>query len=369
MGHEAEGSTGARLLGAGDVRALADRLGLRPMKQLGQNFVTDSNTIRRIVRAAGVTPADTVLEIGPGLGSLTLGLLDVARHVVAVEVDPRLAEALPETVARHAPGRADRLTVVQADALHLTARQVRDALRRAAPAETQAPGTVQAPAETQESEPRSGPSAGHDSSAEREASASAGPSETEGEPALPRVLVANLPYNVAVPVLLHTLREFPDLDRGLVMVQLEVAERLAAPPGGKAYGVPSVKMAWYAETRQAGLVGRGVFWPQPRVDSGLVAFTRRRPPRTSASREQVFAVVEAAFAQRRKTLRAALAGAFGSPQDAEEALRAAGVDPGARGERLGIAEFARIAEHLPPSDPRRTPDGSRGATHTPGAPS
>ncbi|HEY6738590.1 MAG TPA: 16S rRNA (adenine(1518)-N(6)/adenine(1519)-N(6))-dimethyltransferase RsmA [Actinopolymorphaceae bacterium] len=285
-------SPGTRLLGPGDVRVLAAELGLRPTKQRGQNFVTDPNTIRRIVRASAITAADVVLEIGPGLGSLTLGLLEVAREVVAVEIDDRLATALPSTIRRYAPQRAERLTVVTEDALRLT--------------------TLPGPA--------------------------------------PTAVVANLPYNVAVPVLLQVLEHVPTVRHGLVMVQLEVAERLTAGPGSKVYGVPSAKTAWYAETRQAGLVGRAVFWPQPNVDSGLVAFTRREPPRTTATREQVFAVVDAAFGQRRKMLRAALAGLAGSSAAAASALEAAGIDPTARGERLDITEFAAIAEVLQRKD-------------------
>lgn len=277
-----------RLLGPADVRLLADELSIRPTKQRGQNFVTDANTIRRIVRAAEVGGGDVVLEIGPGLGSLTLGLLESARHVIAVEIDHGLAAALPATVARFAPAHQDRLTVVEADAVRLP--------------------------------PLPGPE--------------------------PTLLVANLPYNVAVPVLLRVLEGIPTLERALVMVQLEVAERLAAAPGSKIYGVPSVKARWYGAVRQAGLVGRSVFWPQPRVDSGLVAFTRADPPPTSASRAQVFTVIDAAFAQRRKTLRAALAALAGSAARAEEALRAAAVDPAARGEQLDVADFARIAEGL-----------------------
>ncbi|MFD2079094.1 16S rRNA (adenine(1518)-N(6)/adenine(1519)-N(6))-dimethyltransferase RsmA [Actinopolymorpha cephalotaxi] len=282
-------SAGPSLLGPADVRVLAADLGLRPTKQRGQNFVTDANTVRRIVRTAGVGPDDVVLEIGPGLGSLTLALLGAAARVVAVEIDDVLAGALPETVGRFAPGQADRLEVVHADAMNL----------------------------------RSLP----------------------GPP--PTTLVANLPYNVSVPVLLGVLQHFPSVERGLVMVQLEVADRLAAAPGSKVYGVPSVKAAWYAEVARTGLVGRTVFWPAPNVDSGLVAFTRREPPPTTASREQVFAVVDAAFAQRRKTLRAALSRPAGSPAAAESALRAAGIDPGERGERLDVTAFARIAEALP----------------------
>jgi len=284
-----EGVNGVKLLGPADVRALAGRLGLRPTKQLGQNFVVDANTVRRIVRTSGVTSGDVVLEIGPGFGSLTLGLLGAADRVVAVEIDPALAAALPETAATRAEGRADRLTVVAADALELT--------------------------------------------------------ELPGPP--PTALVANLPYNVAVPVLLHLLERFDSLRHGLVMVQAEVADRLAAAPGSRVYGVPSVKTAWYAHARRAGAVSSSVFWPAPRVDSGLVAWTRRDPPPTTASRAEVFAVIDAAFAQRRKTLRAALAGWGGSAPAAEEALRAAGIDPGLRGESLGVGEFARLAAGRP----------------------
>ncbi|MEY9213839.1 16S rRNA (adenine(1518)-N(6)/adenine(1519)-N(6))-dimethyltransferase RsmA [Thermobifida halotolerans] len=282
-------SADVRLLTPADVRRLADRLGVRPTKTLGQNFVIDPGTVRRIVRAAQVGPDDVVVEVGPGLGSLTLALLPHVRHVTAVEIDPRLAEALPETVAAHAPDLAHRLRVVAADALRVT----------------------------------------------------------ELPDPQPTALVANLPYNVAVPVVLHLLRLLPSLDRGLVMVQAEVADRLAAPPGGRSYGAPSVKAAWYAEVRRAGAIGRTVFWPAPNVDSGLVALRRRPAPDTEATREEVFAVVDAAFAQRRKTLRAALAGWAGSAAAAEAALRAAGVDPRARGEALEVTDFARIAEHRP----------------------
>jgi 16S rRNA (adenine1518-N6/adenine1519-N6)-dimethyltransferase len=271
------------LLGPAEIRALADRLGVRPTKTLGQNFLHDPNTIRRIVRTAGLTDGETVLEIGPGLGSLTLGLLDAGHPVVAVEIDPVLAGALPETVAERLPTAP--LVVVAADALRLT--------------------------------------------------------EVPGEPT---ALVANLPYNVAVPVVLHLLSMLPSLRRGLVMVQAEVAERLAAAPGSKAYGVPSVKAAWYAATSRAGSVPPSVFWPVPKVDSGLVRLVRREPPATSATRAEVFAVIDAAFAQRRKTLRAALAGWAGSAAAAESALRAAGISPQARGETLTVAQFARLAE-------------------------
>lgn len=277
------------LLGPAEVRDLAARLGIRPTKQWGQNFVIDKGTVRRIVRTAGVGADDVVLEVGPGLGSLTLALLPQVRHVTAVEIDPALAAQLPETVATLAPALADRLTVVHADALRLTG--------------------------------------------------------LPGPP--PTALVANLPYNVAVPVVLHLLATVPTLEKVLVMVQLEVAERLAAGPGSKVYGVPSVKAAWYADVTGAGRVGRNVFWPAPNVDSGLVRMVRREPPTTSASRAEVFAVVDAAFAQRRKTLRAALSGWAGSSAAAEQALHAAEVDPKARGEVLAVEDFARIAEHRP----------------------
>jgi 16S rRNA (adenine1518-N6/adenine1519-N6)-dimethyltransferase len=270
------------LLTAADVRRLAAALELRPTKQLGQNFVIDPNTVRRLVRTAGVDPRDVVVEVGPGLGSLTLGLLPEVASVVAVEIDPRLAAQLPLTVAERAPELADRLTVVEQDALTLSA----------------VPGPD------------------------------------------PTAFVANLPYNVAVPVLLRLLEKLPSLRTGLVMVQAEVADRLAAPPGSRTYGVPSVKAAWYAEVTKAGSVGRNVFWPAPNVDSGLVAFRRREPP--AGDREAVFAVIDAAFAQRRKTLRAALAGWAGSAPAAEARLRAAGIDPSARGETLTVDEFARL---------------------------
>jgi len=281
-------AAGPRLLGPAEVRQLAAELDLRPTKQRGQNFVIDANTVRRIVRESGVGPDDVVVEVGPGLGSLTLALLEVGARVVAVEVDERLAERLPVTVAEHAPDAVDRLAVVAADALRVT--------------------------------------------------------ELPGPP--PTALVANLPYNVSVPVLLHLLILLPSLERGLVMVQAEVADRLAAGPGSKVYGIPSVKAAWFADVRRAGAVGRQVFWPAPNVDSGLVAWLRRDPPATSATREQVFAVVDAAFAQRRKGLRGALRGIAGSTEAAEAALAAAGIGPLARGESLSVEDFARVAEAL-----------------------
>ena len=275
------------------MRRLAASIDLQPTKTLGQNFVIDGGTVQRIVRTAALLPDDVVLEIGPGLGSLTLALLPNVRRVIAVEIDGRLAELLPQTVAARLPEFADRLTVIHRDGLTLDLR-------------------------------------GDD---------------------LPTAIVANLPYNVAVPVLLTMLARLPSVRRVLVMVQLEVAERLAAKPGQDPYGVPSVKAAWYGTARLAGTIGRQVFWPAPRVDSGLVAIDRRLPPETTASREDVFAVIDAAFGQRRKTLRAALAGWAGSPAAAEISLRAAGIDPGARGETLDVTSFARIAEQRPQQPP------------------
>jgi 16S rRNA (adenine1518-N6/adenine1519-N6)-dimethyltransferase len=282
-------------LGPAEVRRLCADLGLSPSKRLGQNFVHDANTVRRIVRTADVGPHSVVLEVGPGLGSLTLPLLDAAAEVVAVEVDARLAAALPGTVAAVAgPETARRLTVLTADARQVTAGDLAGSAGR-----------------------------------------------------LPDAVVANLPYNVAVPVLLHLLEQVPTLSTGLVMVQAEVAERLTAPPGTRTYGIPSVKVAWYARATPAGRVPRGVFWPVPNVDSALVRLERVPPPQTTASRRDVFAVVDAAFAHRRKSLRAALSGWAGGPARAEQALQAAGVDPALRGERLDVAAFARIAEHRP----------------------
>jgi len=275
-----------RLLGAGDVRRLAAELDLKPTKTLGQNFVHDGNTVRRIVAAAELREDDHVLEVGPGLGSLTLGLLEAVPRVTVVEIDPRLAARLPSTVAEHAPDQADRLTVVNADALTVTAADL---------------------------------------------------------PPNPTALVANLPYNVSVPVLLHLLAELPSIRRVLVMVQAEVADRLAAGPGSRTYGSPSVKAAWYGRTKRAGAIGRNVFWPAPNVDSALVAVDRHEVPLTG-DKAAIFSVVDHAFAQRRKTLRAALAGWAGSPVEAEAILRQAGVDPSARGETLDVAAFTAISE-------------------------
>ena len=279
---------GPRLLGPAEVRSLAAELDLRPTKQKGQNFVIDANTVRRIVRESAITGDDVVVEVGPGLGSLTLALLEVARRVIAIEIDPLLAARLPATVAAYAPGQVDRFEVVLADAMRV------------------------------ESVP--------------------------GPP--PTALVANLPYNVSVPVLIHLLTLLPSLERGLVMVQAEVADRLAAGPGSKTYGVPSVKAAWFADVRRAGSIGRNVFWPAPNVDSGLVAWTRTDPPQTTATRSEVFAVVDAAFAHRRKQIRPALRELAGSAEAATAALEHAGVDPTVRGEMLEVGDFARIAEGL-----------------------
>jgi 16S rRNA (adenine1518-N6/adenine1519-N6)-dimethyltransferase len=276
-----------RLLSPADVRELAERLGVRPSKRLGQNFVIEPGTVRRIAALAAPGPDDVVLEVGPGLGSLTLALLEAdAAAIVAVEIDRALADELPRTLAERAGAGADRVTVINADALRVGSADL---------------------------------------------------------PVAPSMLVANLPYNVAVPVVLHLLAAVPSLGRGLVMVQAEVADRMCAAPGSRVYGAPSVKLAWYATARPAGTVPRTVFWPVPNVDSRLVAFTRGDPPATSATRGQVFALVDAAFGQRRKTLRAALAGWAGSAPEAERLLRAAGIDPGARGEALSVAQFARLA--------------------------
>lgn len=276
------------LLSAAHIRDLAAGLSVHPTKQWGQNFVIDPNTIRRIVSLAELDGSEHVLEVGPGLGSLTLGLLDEAAQVTAVEIDPTLAGQLPETVRTMRPEKAQNLTVVQDDAL------------RAAP-------------------------------------------ERFGGPS---VLVANLPYNVAVPVVLHLLQVLPSLQKGLVMVQEEVADRICAGPGSKIYGVPSVKAAWDTRMRKAGVVGTKVFWPEPRISSGLVRFDRREPISSEVTRQETFAVIDAAFAQRRKTLRAALSGLAGSGSAAEQALRAAGVEPSARGETLDAAAYARIAQAL-----------------------
>ena len=271
------------LLGGADIRELAARLDVVPTKKLGQNFVTDPNTIRRIVAAAKLDGTETVVEIGPGLGSLTLGLLEVAAKVIAVEIDPKMAAALEATIAKRAAGKD--FTLIHQDALKI-----------------------------------------------------------ESLPVAPNALVANLPYNISVPVLLHFLERFESLTRGLVLVQAEVAHRLAAGPGSKVYGVPSAKLAWYAEANLAGNVGRNIFWPVPNVDSALVYFAKREVPLGDESlRLKTFAVIDAAFSQRRKTLRQALADYAGSPANAEVLLRSAGIDPSKRGEQLDIHDFVKIA--------------------------
>ena len=272
------------LLGGADVRALAESLGVAPTKKLGQNFVTDPNTIRRIVQAAKLTGSETVVEIGPGLGSLTLGLLEQAKHVIAVEIDNKMAAAIEDTVAKRAPGKSFYL--VSADALKVTEL-----------------------------------------------------------PLQPDALVANLPYNISVPVLLHFLEQFSTISSGLVLVQAEVAHRLAALPGSKVYGVPSAKLAWYAHANLAGNIGRNIFWPVPNVDSALVYFVKREVPLGSEElRLETFAVIDNAFSQRRKTLRQALASWAGTPALAEEILVKAGIDPTKRGEALTILDFVAIAK-------------------------
>ncbi len=277
------------LLGAVDIRELAARLDVMPTKKLGQNFVTDPNTIRRIVGAAKLTGSETVVEIGPGLGSLTLGLLEVARRVVAVEIDPKLASELESTIAKRAPGLD--FTLVRGDAMKVTELPT-----------------------------------------------------ASGEMISPDALVANLPYNISVPVLLHFLETFDSIQTGLVLVQAEVAHRLAAQPGSKIYGVPSVKLAWYADAVLAGNVGRTIFWPVPNVDSALVFFAKRPTQLGDESlRLAVFEAIDSAFAQRRKTLRQALADWAGSAADAERILLAAGIDPKLRGEQLNIHDFVAIA--------------------------
>ena len=272
------------LLGAAQIRELAAALDLKPSKSLGQNFVHDANVCRKIVRTAGLEASDIALEIGPGLGSLTLAILEVAQSVVAVEIDARLAKQLPITIARHCD-RAEALTVIHADALTL-----------------------------------------------------------QNLPVAPTVLVANLPYNVSVPVFLHLLEILPTLRSGVVMVQAEVADRLAAKPNSKEYGIPSVKAAWWADVTGAGSVSRNIFWPQPNVDSKLVSFTRRQTPGDEELRKKVFAIIDLAFAQRRKMLRSALSSMYGGSAAAEAVLTSAGIDPTLRGEALDIASFCAIAK-------------------------
>lgn len=283
-----DGDLSPQLLGPVQIRALADELGVRPTKTLGQNFVHDANTVRRIVAASGIGSDDVVLEVGPGLGSLTLALLGTAGRVIAVEIDPTLADRLPQTIAERAPAQAEQFDVITADAMAVRAADL---------------------------------------------------------PVPPTALVANLPYNVAVPVLLHLLAELPSITTALVMVQAEVADRLAAGPGSRTYGVPSVKARYHGTVSRAGAVGRNVFWPEPKVESGLVRVHRTDTyPDDVELRTRVFAVIDAAFAQRRKTMRSALAGWAGSPVEAERRLRAAGIDPQIRGEKLDVADFVRLAQ-------------------------
>ena len=275
------------LLGAAEIRELAAKLDLKPSKSLGQNFVIDSNVCTKIVRTAGVTADDIALEIGPGLGSLTLAMLEIAQSVVAVEIDPRLAQQLPLTVADHFD-HPENLTVINKDALAVNELPIQ-----------------------------------------------------------PTVLVANLPYNVSVPVLLHLLEVFPTIRTGVVMVQAEVADRLAAKPGGKEYGIPSVKAAWWADVKNVGTVSRSIFWPAPNVDSKLVGFTRRKTAGPEEMREKVFTIIDAAFAQRRKMLRSALSSLYGSSSAAEAILIKAGIDPTLRGEALQVESFCKIAAVAP----------------------
>lgn len=276
----------ATLLGAAEIREIAARIGVNPTKKLGQNFVVDANTCRRIVKIADVNSEDVALEIGPGLGSLTLALLEIAKSVVAIEIDTRLAAELPLTVATHG-FEADRLIVKNEDAL-----------------------------------------------------------TTQELPLAPTILVANLPYNISVPVLLHFLEKFPSIRSGVVMVQSEVADRLVATPGSKNYGSPSVKATWWADLTGAGNVARQVFWPIPNVDSSLVRFVRHEAAGDEGQRKVTFSVIDAAFAQRRKMLRSALSQLFSG--GAEAAIAQAGIDPTARGETLLLSDFMAIANTLEP---------------------
>ena len=276
------------LLGANEIRELASSLDLRPTKKLGQNFVIDSNVCQKIVRAADVTQNDCVLEIGPGLGSLTLAIAQIAKYVVAVEIDSRLASLLPKTVARH---QAENVQVIARDAMEFNGIEFN---------ELPLPATK---------------------------------------------LVANLPYNVSVPVLLRVLELFPTITSGVVMVQTEVAERLAAKPGTKIYGAPSAKAAWWADVSLAGTVSRSVFWPIPNVDSSLVKFERHAPLGDESARQLTFDVIDDAFSQRRKMLRKVLSQRFGGSEATERHLSKIGIDPTLRGESLAITDFYRIAEY------------------------
>jgi 16S rRNA (adenine1518-N6/adenine1519-N6)-dimethyltransferase len=271
------------LLGAGEIRSIASELDLRPTKKLGQNFVIDPNTIRKIVAAAQLSPTDKVVEIGPGLGSLTLGLLEKVDNLIAIEFDEKLATRLASTLNQKAPEKSCQ--IVHADAMNVT--------------------------------------------------------QLDFEP---DALVANLPYNISVPVILHFLESFPSISKVLVLVQAEVAARLVAGPGSKTYGSPSAKLAWYGKATAAGVVSRSIFWPVPNVDSALVYFEKRSTALSDSLRPEVFRVIDGAFAQRRKTLRQALSGWAGSPDQAEQMLIKAGVSPQARGEDLSIDDFIEVAK-------------------------
>ena len=279
-------------LSATEIRNLAADLQLRPSKSLGQNFVVDGNTCRKIVRLAELKASDVVLEVGPGLGSLTIALLADAAHVIAVEIDNRLATQLPKTLALHAPERVNALTVIHGDALNVTSLALR-----------------------------------------------------------PTVLVANLPYNVSVPVLLHVIEHFPGIESGIVMVQAEVADRLAAPPGSKVYGVPSVKLKWWADSQVASQISREVFWPAPMVDSSLLAFSRRKDSLSADEplRKRTFAIIDSAFAQRRKMLRASLGAFLGNSESASTYLNSIGIDPTSRAENLTLEQFTAIARGISPA--------------------
>lgn len=272
------------LLGAAQIRQLAAQLDIKPTKKLGQNFVIDPNTVSRIANEAKLNSQDVVLEVGPGLGSLTLAMLPKVKNVVAVEVDPRLASQLPATVEKYVPEFADRLVVINDDAMQI-----------------------------------------------------------KSLPLAPTKLVANLPYNISVPVVLHLLETFESITEVLVMVQLEVAQRMAASAGSKIYGVPSVKIAWFGNAQLAGNVGRNVFWPAPNVDSGLVRITRAKERGSIELREKLFQIVDAAFGQRRKTLRSSLSSVFGSSANVDQVLAKANVDSSLRGEQLHLADFMKIA--------------------------
>ena len=273
----------SNLLGAAEIREIAERIGVRPTKKLGQNFVVDANTCRKIVKSADVAPEDVALEIGPGLGSLTLAMLESAKEVIAIEIDDRLSAELPETAKRHGFD-VSKLTIINEDAMGISALPIE-----------------------------------------------------------PTVLVANLPYNVSVPVLLRFLELFPTLRSGIVMVQSEVADRLAAKPDSKTYGSPSVKATWWADLTSAGTVSRSVFWPVPNVDSSLVRFVRHESAGDEALRKVVFKIIDAAFAQRRKMMRAALSDMCGGSAAASSIIEASGIDPTIRGEALELSDFIKIA--------------------------